>query len=68
MAAKQAGSAESQDKDIAQETRKNVMEIVNKTIEKNNSILEDRELTENDNIGMPAIVSGAPEIEIEVRE
>jgi hypothetical protein len=63
---KQAGSAESQDKDIAQETRKNVMEIVNKTIEKNNSILEDRELTENDNIGMPSIVTSAPDIQIEV--
>ena len=63
---KQVGSAESQDKDIAQETRKNVVEIVNKTIEKNNSILEDRELTENDNIGMPSIVTSSPDIQIEV--
>ena len=64
---KQAGSAESQDKDLAQKGRENVLKMVNDTINENNVILE-RELTENDNIGMPAIVSGMPEIEIEVRE
>lgn len=62
---KQAGSAESQDKDIAQKTRENVLGIVNDTIKQNNVILEKRELTENDNVGMPSIVTGAPDIEIE---
>ncbi len=65
-ALKQTGNAVAQDKDIAQETRKSVMELAKETISKNNSILEDRELTENDNIGMPTIVTSAPEIEIEV--
>ncbi len=65
-ALKQAGSAEAQDKDIAQETRKNIMELAKETISENNSILENRELTENDNIGMPSTVTGAPDIQIEV--
>lgn len=65
-ALKQSGNAIAQDKNIAQETRKNVMELAKETISKNNSILDDRELTENDNIGMPSIVTTAPEIEIEV--
>jgi len=64
---KQAGSAESQDKDLAQKGRENVMKMVNDTINENNVILE-RELTENDNIGMPAIVTSAPSVEIEVSE
>ena len=63
---KQAGSAESQDKNIAQKGRENVMKLVNETFKENNVILE-RELTENDNIGMPSIVDhGEPSIEIEV--
>jgi len=63
---KQAGNAESQDKNIAQKGRENVMKLVNETFKENNVILE-RELTENDNIGMPSIVDhGEPSIEIEV--
>lgn len=65
-ALKQAGSANAQDKDIAQETRKNIMELAKETISENNSILENRELTENDNIGMPSIVTSAPDDQIEV--
>lgn len=65
-ALKQAGSANAQDKDIAQETRKNIMELAKETISENNSILENRELTENDNIGMPSIVTSAPDVQIEV--
>ena len=66
-AMKQQGSMISQDKDIAQKGRENVMKMVNDTINENNVILE-RELTKNDNIGMPSIVTSAPEIEIEVSE
>jgi hypothetical protein len=65
-ALKQAGSAQSQDKDIAQETRNNIMELAKETISENNSILSNRELTENDNVGMPSIVTSAPDIQIEV--
>ena len=66
-AMKQEGEVLKQDKDIAQKGRESVMKLVNDTISSNNAILE-RELTENDNIGMPSIVTSAPEIEIEVRE
>ena len=42
------------------------MELAKETISENNSILENRELTENDNIGMPSIVTSAPDVQIEV--
>jgi hypothetical protein len=62
---KQNGQMVKQDKDIAQKGRESLTKLVNDTINENNVILE-RELTENDNIGMPSIVTSAPDIEIEV--